>query len=342
VNENMAPDIIRFMKRYVENSFVINREITVNFNGGEPLLEFPLLKTIVEESKKNGINKFSISTNFTLAADEILDFLIAHNFSIQLSIDGRKATHDAFRRDYEGTGSFDKVFSNITLLKKKYPDYTSVIYSMVFTPVSVSNLYDNIKYLIDNGLYNIISSFNAYDTWDARSIDIYRQQIEKIGSLYRRMYDQGQPVFIKLLTPQIEWLLSGIGKADCGACQDIIGIIQNGDVLACGAFLNSRSYDKYKIGSIYTEFDFKNIERFFSRDAIDISMCSDCVLLPRCHNKCFALNLQTSGDIHTIPASMCAINRFSILEADKILEYLVSSNNPVFYNQYKAFLGGNE
>jgi uncharacterized protein len=330
------------MKSYVQNSFVIDRNITVNFNGGEPLLEFPLLKIMVEEFQRNGINKFSISTNFTLASDEILDFLVANNFSIQLSIDGEKSTHDAFRRDYEGTGSFDKVFSNITLLKKKYPDYKPVLYSMVFTPVSVSNLYDNIKYLIDNGMYEIISSFNAHDNWDAQSIDIYRQQIEKIGSLYRQMYDQGQPVFIKLLTSQIEWLLSGIGKADCGACKDIIGIIQNGDVLACGAFLNSLSYDEYKIGSIYTEFDVKNIEKFFSMDAVDTSKCSGCVLLPRCHNKCFALNLETSGNIHIIPASMCAINKFSILEADKTLEYLVSSNNPVFYNQYKSFLGGNE
>jgi organic radical activating enzyme len=85
------------MKSYVQNTFLINRNITVNFNGGEPLLDFPLLKFMVEEFQKNGINKFSVSTNFTLVSDETLDFLAANNFSIQLSVDGKKSAHDAFR-----------------------------------------------------------------------------------------------------------------------------------------------------------------------------------------------------------------------------------------------------
>jgi uncharacterized protein len=336
----MLPDIIHFIKDYMKNKFIVEQNIAINFNGGEPLLEYSLLKMMTEEFKKNDINNFSISTNFTLLSEEILDYLISKKFSIQLSIDGKKDTHDKFRMDHEGLGSFDKVFYNISLLKRKYPNYEKVLYSMVFTPGSVAHLYENIKFLIENHLYEIILAYNAYDNWNDDSINIYKQQIEKIAALYKELYDKGQRVYIKLLTSQMEWLLSGKGKADCGACQDVIGVLPDGDVIACGAFIHSGSYSEYKIGSIYSGINIKSIEKFFHKDAVDISECGDCELLPRCHNKCFAINLQTTGSIRSFPVSMCSINRFAIMEADKILDYFLSTNNQTFYNQYKTFLGG--
>jgi uncharacterized protein len=340
MDKNMVASIIHVIKEYMKNEFVVNQNIVINFNGGEPLLEYPLLKTMTEEFKKNDITNFSISTNFTLLSDEILDYLVCNNFLIQLSIDGKKDTHDKFRVDNEGCGSFDKVFNNIGLLKKKYPDYKKVFYSMVFMPGSVAQLYENIKFLIDNKLYEIIPSYDACSDWDDKSIDEYKKQLKDIGALYREMYDKGQSVYIKLFTPQMEWLLSGISKPDCGACQDVIGIVPNGDIIACGAFINSSLYDEYRIGSIYTGIDSKSIDGFFRRDAIDMSKCGDCELLSRCHNKCFAINLQTMGNMQTIPASLCSINKFAIIEADKILDYLISTNNSTFFEQYKVFLGG--
>ncbi|MHB9294082.1 radical SAM protein [Hollandina sp. SP2] len=341
INKEMMPDIIRFVKSYIKNSFVIEHDITINFNGGEALLEFPLLKFMVEEFKKNEIHNFSISTNFTCISEEILDFLVQNNFFIQLSIDGKKNTHDAFRKDYNGMGSFDTVFANIHLLKRKYPDFKPVFYSMVFTPKSVAQLYENIQFLVENDMCEIIACFNVYETWDEQAIDIYRDQLEKIGGLYREMYDQGKRVHIKLLTQSIEDLLTGRGKPDCGACQDIIGIVPNGDVIACGVFIGCNSYDEYKIGTIYRGIDNKIVERFFHHDAYDLSRCGDCQLLPRCHNKCFAINLKVTGNIKMFPISICSINKYAILEADKIVDYLYSSKNKTFYDEYKNILGEN-
>ncbi len=110
----------------------------ITFYGGEPLLEFSRIKEIVAYAEEIFEGKkilYSITTNATLLNKEIIDFLLVHNFSITLSMDGPKDVQDKNRKFKNGQGSFDIVMKNIQLLYHKNPDrMKNVTISMVIDP----------------------------------------------------------------------------------------------------------------------------------------------------------------------------------------------------------------
>lgn len=100
---------------YLEHS--IDRSwAAIGFYGGEPLLEFELIKKCVDclEGKIEGKQiLFNLTTNGTLLEGEKAKFLKEHNFSVAISLDGSKKEPDACRKFLDGTGSFDTVIKNI-------------------------------------------------------------------------------------------------------------------------------------------------------------------------------------------------------------------------------------
>jgi uncharacterized protein len=106
-----------------ENFTSINKKITIGFYGGEPLLNFKLIKKIIEYSNKkkpkNIIIEYTMTTN-CLLLNRHMDFLAENDFVLLLSLDGnfKSSTYRTPQKKW-----FDKIINNIHLLKTKYPDY---------------------------------------------------------------------------------------------------------------------------------------------------------------------------------------------------------------------------
>lgn len=101
-------------------------QIMIGFYGGEPLTNFALIKQIVEYTKNIRLKNhatflYNMTTNSTFL-NKYMDFLVKHNFSLLLSLDGNKI-HNSLRIDKKGKPSFDRVFKNIKLLQNTYPDF---------------------------------------------------------------------------------------------------------------------------------------------------------------------------------------------------------------------------
>ena len=98
----------------------------VSFYGGEPLLHFDLVRTCVAycNSAHNGKKiQFNLTTNGTLLNDSTMDFLVAHDFGVRVSLDGPAAIHDANRIFRNGAGTHQRVMANLTRFKSRHPDY---------------------------------------------------------------------------------------------------------------------------------------------------------------------------------------------------------------------------
>lgn len=111
---------------YLEHS-VDTPSAFIGFYGGEPLLEFDLIKKCVNYVKKTIEGKkiyFNLTTNGTLLEDERVRFLAENDISIAISLDGSKKDHDICRRFPDGTGSFDIIIKNLQNMTKDYPEYT--------------------------------------------------------------------------------------------------------------------------------------------------------------------------------------------------------------------------
>jgi sulfatase maturation enzyme AslB (radical SAM superfamily) len=110
------------------------KEAGIGFYGGEPLLEFDLIKKIVLYAESfaqvNDMDiRFSMTTNGTLLTDERIHFLVQHNFSVMVSLDGDKESHDRYRVFKNNTShepkkcSFDVIIKNMERFVELYPDY---------------------------------------------------------------------------------------------------------------------------------------------------------------------------------------------------------------------------
>ena len=103
-----------------------DKNITISFYGGEPLLNFPFIEAVVKHIKNNvhcphRRFSFSMTTNAILL-HKYMDFLQENNFHLLVSLDGNKE-NDGYRMDKAGHSSFERVVTNVDMLRDKYPDY---------------------------------------------------------------------------------------------------------------------------------------------------------------------------------------------------------------------------
>ena len=104
-----------------------NDKLAISFYGGEPLLNMPFIKQIVELSKELNLSKqfaleYTMTTNTTLL-HKYMDFLVANNFRLLISLDGNEKCHSyrVFSKDKKN--SFQKVIENLDILQRDYPEY---------------------------------------------------------------------------------------------------------------------------------------------------------------------------------------------------------------------------
>ena len=100
----------------VENSGT-RHNLEVDFFGGEPLMNFDVVKQLVAyarsiEKEKNKNFRFTLTTNGVLIDDDVIDFANKEMSNVVLSIDGRKEVHDRMRPFRKGAGSYDLIISN--------------------------------------------------------------------------------------------------------------------------------------------------------------------------------------------------------------------------------------
>lgn len=101
------------------------KRAAIAFFGGEPLLAWDLIKTVVSYAKKNkpkGVKlKFLVTTNASLLDKEKIDFFKKNNFSVMVSIDGPHRVNDANRKLPNGDGTYDLIIPRIMEVNKFLP-----------------------------------------------------------------------------------------------------------------------------------------------------------------------------------------------------------------------------
>lgn len=102
------------------------RNITISFYGGEPLLNYPFIETVVRHIQNNvhcPHRRFSYSmTTNALLLHKYMDFLQENKFHLLISLDGNEE-NTGYRVDKAGNNSFARIVANVDQLRETYPDY---------------------------------------------------------------------------------------------------------------------------------------------------------------------------------------------------------------------------
>lgn len=280
------------------------------FFGGEPLLNFGLIKRIVdycEKREKEGKSKilFSITTNATLITDEVAEYFSAHNIHPHISIDGDKKTNDANRFNSAGKGSYNSIVEGLNKLHNK--EHASARGTLTNAGADVN---EAVQHLLKLG-FGYVFMAPAFNLLDSEHLSIILES-------YRKLYDAFRGLIIEKRYEEcrkiqnIYKLLKLINSAQvrnkfCGAGINEVAIDINGDVYPCHRFIGQKEFIMGNIDNTYK----KNMGvEFKKRLNKKEDLCEDCIAKGICGGGCYNENYLVKGSINTPIPSNCTIMKY--------------------------------
>lgn len=291
------------------------QNLELDFFGGEPLMNFDVVKQIVEYARSRETEygkkfRFTITTNGLLLDDDKIDFINREMSNVVLSIDGRKEVNDFMRVRVDGTGCYDKILPAFKKLvdgrgDKEYyvrgtftnhnldfADDVFALYDAGFDQISIEPVVgDSDEYaLTEKDLPDV---FNEYERLAKRIIE--NEKKGKKFNFFHFMIDLDQgPCAIKRLR-------------GCGCGNDYVAITPDGDIFPCHQFVG---IDEYKMGNIDEGTFNKEMKQDFAKAHIYTKPeCKKCWAKFYCSGGCNANNYQYTGDIRTVHKLSCQLEK---------------------------------
>jgi len=283
-----------------------NPNIKIEFQGGEPLLNFPLLESIVLESEERNkvVGKnlaFVIATNLAMIDDRILDFCRSHSILLSTSLDGPRDLHNA-NRPRPGHNSYELAVDGIRRAREVLgQDRISAL--MTTTEKSLTRVRDIVDEYVTQGFDRIFlrplapygfalktKSYQSYNT--SRWLEFYREGIDYIIDLNRKGTDftefYAQVILRKMLTsedPRYVDLMSPSGIGLAAVVYNYDGYVYASDE---GRMLAESGDFQFRLGRIpdnsYDEIfsSPRLLEPLVESFAYSAPMCNDCAFEPYC------------------------------------------------------------
>ena len=315
----------------VENSEG-RRNLEVDFFGGEPLMNFDMIKELVAyarvREKEAGKNfRFTLTTNGVLVDDDVIEFSNREMSNVVLSLDGRREVHDRYRVDYAGKGSWERIvpkFQRFVEMRggKNYymrgtfthanPDFLEDIKEMLrlgFTELSMEP---------------VVCAPDDPSALTEEDKAIVFEQYEKLAELMLERRREGKPfTFYHYMIdlkdgPCIYKRVSG-----CGSGTEYMAVTPWGDLYPCHQFVGD---EKFKLGNIYDGVTNTDIQDDFAAcNVYAREECADCWAKLYCSGGCAANAYHATGSVRGVYKYGCELFRKRMecaimLEAAKALE----------------------
>lgn len=275
-----------------------NQNCSVLFQGGEPTLAgLDFFKSVVElENKcnKNRVNiQNSIQTNGILIDESWAKFFHDHNFLVGLSLDGTKEVHDAYRKDSNQKGTFDKVLHTIELFKKYNVEFnilTVVTKHTVKHTKEIYSLYKELGFEWQQYIpcLNPLDEFHTSYDYTLTSKD-YSVFLKDLFDCWYEEAKQGHLRYIRFFIGLMN-LLCRRAPGACemnGVCSRQFVIEADGSVFPCDFYM----LDEWLLGN-FVDHSIEEIERkreelkFIEHSTHMDSSCKNCKWVYLCRGGC--------------------------------------------------------
>jgi len=292
------------------------RNLEVDFFGGEPLMNWRVVKDIVaygrEQEKLHNKNfRFTLTTNGVLLDDGIMDFANKEMENVVLSLDGRKEINDRMRPTRKGKGSYELVVPKFQEFVKKRGDKEYFIRG-TFTRDNL-DFVEDIKHFAGLGFDKI--SIEPVVAQEENEYAIRKEDLPRIFD----QYDQLAKEMAKVHGTEDEFTffhflldLEGgpcVAKrvTGCGAGTEYMAVTPTGDLYPCHQFVGQ---EKFLLGNvdegivkleIPTGFNWCNV---YSKEE-----CKKCFAKYYCSGGCMANSYDFHGDIRTVYEIGCEMER---------------------------------
>ncbi|MEY2484193.1 MAG: uncharacterized protein QOK24_2721 [Verrucomicrobiota bacterium] len=319
-----------------------SRQLKVEFQGGEPLLNFDLIRYIVLEVERLGVGReieFVITSNLSPLTDDMLEFAGKHRVFFSTSLDGPAELHNR-NRPRPGNDSHACVVASIEKIRVRLgPDAVAAL--MTSTAESLAQPEAIIDEYVRLGFNSIFLRFISPYGFAAKTatrigyetdefIEFFKRGLGHIVSLNRRGIPLRETysalLLQRLLTPYATGYVDLQSPAGIGI--SVLAYNYNGDVYAAdeGRMLAEMGDQTFRLGSVHDSYeDLLGNNSLFSmtNDTMleGLPGCCDCALLPYCGSDP-VFHYRTQGDIigHRPTSAFCRRNMEIMRHLIRLLE----------------------
>jgi uncharacterized protein len=307
MTKEIAENGIQLLNRNVDKK----NETTIIFYGGEPFLNFDVMKYIVNRIRELEMNvKFNVVSNGSIMNAEIIDFIKSNKIEIGISLDGVESTNDQLRVDSSNKGTFNKIVSTIAALSQ------SGINLGISCTISTHNMekLDEIIPILEQ--YNI-RGFGYNMPADNGNIVISKTEKQVIVKNLLKAEDIifDKRIFedriinrrVKAFVEKMKWI------KDCAGYGHQIAITPIGQVGVCHGLwpdeINQKDNTYYDIDVNYAGkvTEHPVWQEWFMRTPFNMPQCWNCEAISLCGGGCAKNAYLRSGSIWNIDEDICIL-----------------------------------
>ncbi len=292
------------------------RNLEVDFFGGEPLMNFGVVKQLVAyarglEAQSGKHFRFTLTTNGMLIDDEVIDFVNREMSNVVLSLDGRREIHDRYRVDYAGRGSWDRIVPKFRRLVEARGGKNYYIRG-TFTHANPDFLED-IRTMLDLGFTElsmepVVCAAGDPAALTEEDLPVVMRQYEELARLMLRRRREGRPfTFYHYMLdladgPCIYKRISG-----CGSGTEYLAVTPWGDLYPCHQFVGE---ERFRLGDIRSGVVNRAVQQEFADcNVYAREECRTCWARLYCAGGCAANAWHATGSVRGVYAAGCELFR---------------------------------
>jgi uncharacterized protein len=299
------------------------KNLDVDFFGGEPLVNFGVVRQIVEYARAREREcgkkfRFTLTTNGVNLTDPVGEFLNREMYNVVLSLDGRPEVHDRFRKLPNGEGSYSKTVPNFSRFvasrakNEKAGGFGNYYMRGTYTRANLDFLQD-IIHMAELGFDKL--SMEPVVSAESDEMSIKEEHLPQIFGQYEALSEEmlkrgaaGKPFefyhYILDLPhgPCLKKRVSG-----CGAGTEYFAVTPGGELFPCHQFVN---HPQFCSGNVYAGVTKPEIVDGFARSNLTSKPeCADCWARLFCSGGCAANSFNATGDINGAYKISCELFR---------------------------------
>lgn len=331
----MPQDIAKQSVDFLLGNSGKRRHCEIDFFGGEPLLNFDVLRETVAYGKKRAqelgkILKFTVTTNALALTEGIRNYLNAEEISIVLSLDGRREVHDRMRRRPGGGASYDIVLENCKEMvagrggDNYYLRGTYTRHNRDFTEDVLAMLAEGFDRI---SLEPAVLTPDKEESLREEDLPGLTAEYERLVEvLWQRELDGKRADFFHFELDLKQGPCAKKRSSGCGAGAAYLAVAPDGSLYPCHQFVGEEDFCAGHVSSGIIQ---DKLTRFSGLDADHKEACRSCFARFFCGGGCHASAWLMNGDLLTPYSLGCALHRKRVecglyLQARRTLQQLGS------------------
>jgi uncharacterized protein len=298
---------LQLLKRNVDDKYTT----TIIFYGGEPFMNFDVMKYIVERTKELQMNmKFNVVSNGRILSADIIDFIKENKIEIGISIDGLESTNDEMRIDHNDKGTFNKIISTISALSENGVNFglscTISKHNMDKIDEIISILE---QYNIKGMGYNLPAENGNIVVSEEEKQIIVKNLMKAEDIIFEKRFFEDRIINRRLKS----FVEKKIWLKDCAGYGHQIAITPKGQVGVCHGLwpdeINQKDNIYYDIDVNYTEpvKEHPTWQEWFNRTPFNMPKCWNCEAISLCGGGCAKNSFLRTSSIWDIDTDICIL-----------------------------------